>query len=228
MQTAMKKAIRLGRATMLAIGVGVSFALVLGLATVALAAVPGDPFKLGKVNVINNATTALRGGAPSGLPFVDIQRDSGTGAALEVENTVDSFASNRGIDITVPAGERPIQVNPDAGKATSLNADRLDGLSAGSFLTFEERDRFMPSDTYVNQVSERGPGSSGTQFANVDCDPGDKLLGGGGQAVNPNEDTVTASVPFVEGQGWDFQIRDNGSASFVDAFALCADFPPEH
>jgi hypothetical protein len=65
-------------------------------------------------------------------------------------------------------------------------------------------------------------------FASADCDSGDRLLGGGGQAVSPNEDTATASVPFVAGQGWDYQIRDNGTPSSVDAFALCADFPPEH
>lgn len=203
MQTAISKAIRIGRATAIALGVGVMLALVLGLATVALAAVPGDPFKLGKVNVINNATTTLQGSGPSGSsgtnPLLEVKRNgSGFGPALRVENT---FAGGLGMQVKVPPGRPPIQVNPDAGKASGLNADRLDGLSAGSFLTFDERDRFMPSDTYVNEVSQLGPGSSGTQFANADCDPGDKLLGGGGQAVDPEEDTVTASVPFVQGQG---------------------------
>ena len=62
----------------------------------------------------------------------------------------------------------------------------------------------------------------------MDCDTGNKLLGGGGRAASPNEDTATASLPFIDAQGWDFQIRDNGSPSTVDAFVLCADFPPEH
>jgi hypothetical protein len=65
-------------------------------------------------------------------------------------------------------------------------------------------------------------------FASVDCDSGDKLLGGGGQALSPTEDDTTASLPFIEGQGWDYQIQDNGDSSFVDAFVLCADFPPQH
>jgi hypothetical protein len=43
---------------------------------VALAAVPGDPFRLGQLNVINNATTALQGNGPSGI---------GLGALLEVK-----------------------------------------------------------------------------------------------------------------------------------------------
>src|SRR5918997_6937542 len=83
MQTAMKKAARIGRTTMLAIGVGVVLALVLGLATAALAAVPGDPFKLGQVNTINNATTALRGsfqGLPVGTrPVLEVVQGQGSG-----------------------------------------------------------------------------------------------------------------------------------------------------
>jgi hypothetical protein len=62
----------------------------------------------------------------------------------------------------------------------------------------------------------------------VDCDSNDKLLGGGGEALSPAEDDTTASVPFIGAQGWDYQIQDNGSASFVDAFVVCADFPPAH
>jgi hypothetical protein len=77
MHTALKKAVRIGRAAALAMGVGLMVALlVLGVATVALAAVPGDPFRLGQLNVINNATTALQGNGPSGI---------GLGALLEVK-----------------------------------------------------------------------------------------------------------------------------------------------
>jgi hypothetical protein len=75
MHTALKKAVRIGRAAALAIGVGVMVALVLGVATVALAAVPGDPFRLGQLNVINT-TTSLQGNGPSGI---------GLGALLEVK-----------------------------------------------------------------------------------------------------------------------------------------------
>jgi hypothetical protein len=53
MQTAIHLAIRVGRATVVAVGLGVSLALLLGIATMALAAVPGDPFKLGKINKVN-------------------------------------------------------------------------------------------------------------------------------------------------------------------------------
>jgi len=77
MHTAVNKAIRIGRTTMLALGVAVALALVFGFATVALAAVPGDPFKLGKVNVINNATTALQGSAPNGGALLSLRHRPG-------------------------------------------------------------------------------------------------------------------------------------------------------
>lgn len=51
------KLLRVGRATALALGVGVMLALVLGATTLAVAAVPGDPFRLGQVNSINKLST---------------------------------------------------------------------------------------------------------------------------------------------------------------------------
>jgi hypothetical protein len=210
MQTAIHKAMRVGRATMLAIGLGVSLALVLGAATVALAAVPGDPFKLGRVNTINAVSTVV---------------GSVSSSMLTIDNNSTALGATA-LDLRVEPNKDPLKVNSSA-KVDNLNVDRLDNFNSGDFVTDGSRE-VLPNDTYVNEASKLGPGSSGTVFANVDCDTGDKLLSGGGQAANPNEDTVTASVPFVEGQGWDFQIRDNGSASFVDVFVVCADFTPEH
>jgi hypothetical protein len=134
MHTALNKAIRLGRATMLAIGVGVVLALVLGVATVALAAVPGDPFRLGQVNIISNATSALQGTAPNGGALLHLRRDSGIGPVLKVENTSGNLGA-RGIDITVPAGKPPINVNPDAATAGNLSAGKLDGKDQTDFLS---------------------------------------------------------------------------------------------
>ena len=153
MQSAVHRVLRIGRATMLAIGVGVSLALILGVATVALAAVPGDPFRLGRVNVINNAATTLQGSGPSsgGLlsSLLEVKRDGlNRGPALRVQNTSTQSGAT-GVRIEVPQGKAPISVNPKAGKAFLLNADELDG---------EDRSDFMPSDTYVVEGTEFGSG----------------------------------------------------------------------
>jgi hypothetical protein len=221
MKSAVDKVMWIGRASVFTVGLAVTLALMLGVATVALAAVPGDPFKLGQVNIVNNATTTLQGNGLSGVlnsAVLKVKRDGSTsGPGLTVENT-STGGSARGVDINVPPGEMPINVNSGAGKS-DLNVDRLDGKS--------EKD-FLPNDTYVNKASKLGPGSNGTVFASVNCDPGDKLLGGGGFTVAPQEDITTLSAPFIQSQGWDYQIRDVGAASSVTASALCADFPPQH
>lgn len=211
MQTAVNKAIRVGRATMLAIGVGVSLALVLGLATVALAAVPGDPFKLGKINKVN-AISSLVGSVAAG-PMLTIDNDSTALGATA-------------LDLRVEPTKDPMKVNSEA-KVDNLNADRLDNFTSSDFVTDGSRE-VLPNDTYVVEASRFGLGGGDTVFASADCDSGDKLLSGGGEARSPTEDDTTASVPFIDGQGWDYGIQDNGDPSLVNAFALCADFPPEH
>ena len=91
-------------------------ALILGIATMALAAVPGDPFKLGQVNRINALTTLI---------------GNTSGAMLAVDN--DSTAAGaRALDLRVDDGNAPMRVNATAGKAANLNADKLDGMEAAS------------------------------------------------------------------------------------------------
>ncbi len=60
---------------------------------------------------------------------------SGTnGAVLQLTNTnATGGTSARGLSISVPAGRAPISVNATAGKATNLNADKLDGLDSTRF-----------------------------------------------------------------------------------------------
>jgi hypothetical protein len=67
----------------------------------------GAVFNLGQTNQVN-ATSTLRGSS---------------GKTLQVTNT----GTGSGVGITVGAGKAPIKVNAGAGKATYLNADRLDG-----------------------------------------------------------------------------------------------------
>jgi hypothetical protein len=220
MQSAANKVIRFGRATMLAIGLGVSLALVLGAATVALAAVPGDPFKLGKVNIINNATTTLQGSVPGGAvakSLLEVKREGTTsGPTLRVENNT-SAAGARGIDIEVPTGKTPISVNSGAAKA-NLDVDRLDGR--------DEQDFVSASRVYRvgNSPVVQGPGGGETvQLTAQDglsCDGDDVAIGGGGNALDI-EDDLNGIVPFAHSYQVEFQ--DNGAPSNFVAFVSCSD-----
>jgi hypothetical protein len=171
---------------MLAIGLGVSLALVFGVATVALAAVPGDPFKLGKVNIINNATTSLQGTVPNGGALLNLRRDSGIGPVLKVEAVDNGGFARRGIDITVPPGQSPISANSNAGKA-NLDVNLLDGKDQTDFLS--------ASRIYEKTALKNGPGQNGAVFFSaldgpegLACDEGDVALDASANAVDINDD----------------------------------------
>jgi hypothetical protein len=224
MQTAMKKAARIGRTTMLAIGVGVVLALVLGLATAALAAVPGDPFKLGQVNTINNATTALRGsfqGLPVGTrPVLEVVQGQGSGGpAMRVENAQGGIG-REGIRIKVAQGNTPISVNPEAGKA-NLNVDRLDGKDQQDFLS--------ASRIYEKTALKNGPGDDGAVFFSaldgpegLACDEGDVAIDASANAVDINDDLNQITRT---GRGtYQVEFQDNApTGSLFRASVVCSD-----
>jgi hypothetical protein len=223
MHAAANKAVRVGRATALAVGVGVMLALVLGVATVALAAVPGDPFKLGRVNVISNATTALRGSGPSGpglAPLLEVKRDGGgSGPALRVENTSTGLIGGDGIEVKVGPGKEPISVNPDAGKA-NLNVDRLDGKTEEDFLS--------ASRVYSKTALKTGPGGGGAvNFTALDgsqglaCDEGDVALWAG--ATAGGETDFLQSVIPASSRSFAAIIRDNDEPNNHRATVVCSD-----
>jgi hypothetical protein len=118
-KTIFSKLIRTGRATVFAVGLAVVVAVALGGATTALAAVPGDPFKLGQHNSIN-AVSRLAGNVAG--PMLQL-----TNASEEPRATA--------LDLNVKDGKAPLKVaNPRAGTATNLSADRLDGKDSSQIL----------------------------------------------------------------------------------------------
>jgi hypothetical protein len=111
----------LGRGTATIMGLAVMLAVVLGVGTTALAAVPGDPFRLGRINAVD---------AASGLV------GSVNGAMLTIENKSPGSkgAPAPALSLKVAAGNPPLNVNPEAGTAAGLSADELDGKDSGQFL----------------------------------------------------------------------------------------------
>ena len=104
----------LARGTATLLGLALLLAVVLGVATTANAAV-GDPFKLGEVNAVNKITGLV--GASDGV-LLSIT-NNGDGSALRLQ---------------VKPGKAPVSVNPEAGTATGLSADKLDGKDSAAFL----------------------------------------------------------------------------------------------
>jgi hypothetical protein len=111
LRTVAKKVAWVGRTASMVFGLALVLALLLGVATMALATVPGDPFKLGQVNRINDALTTLTG--------------SRSGPMMAIDN--DSTANNaRALDLRVEPNRAPMVVNSDE-RVTNLNADKVDG-----------------------------------------------------------------------------------------------------
>jgi hypothetical protein len=119
-KSALGKVMWLGRTTVFVVGLAVILAMVVGVASAAFGA-NGANFIIG--NGINNTTkniatltSRLTMNGTASAPGLQVtQQSTGTGAS--------------GVGITVPTGKAPIKVNSAAGKATNLNADKLDGKS---------------------------------------------------------------------------------------------------
>ncbi len=193
-----KKVMWIGSAAVFTVGLAVTLALILGVATTALAAVPGDPFKLGRINRIDQLSTLV---------------GSADGALLRINNE----GSGPALDLRVQEGEVPINVN-SATKVNDLNADKVDGKDSTAF---------VPAQTYEVQRSTlgEGDGNQGNRVAN--CDRADVLLGGGFVTGSP-EDDVISNQPIEESgvSGWFFGFQDNGPRTTKTVYALCADLPP--
>jgi hypothetical protein len=182
-----------------AAGVGRAAVFTVGVATVlammlgvatTATAADGNSFILGKTNVAKKVSTVVKRGA---------------GAAL---------------GLTVAEGQAPLTVNPEAGTATNLSADELDGKSA---------EQFLPASTYYEDSPETtgvdiGNGT-GIRHASFACDPGDQLLTGGYRwMVNATSVSVVGSWP--SGNSWIVQWANTAHPSQpyeMQIYVKCAD-----
>lgn len=110
LKSILKKVAWVGRATVFMVGLTVVLAVVLGVATTALAATGGN-FLLGKANTAVSYLTA-----------------NVAGPALRIINN-STASTATALNLSVASGRPPLTVNPSAGKATNLNADKVDGES---------------------------------------------------------------------------------------------------
>lgn len=90
------------------------------------------------VSIVSSGTVAAVSyvvlGASNTAATTTTLKSAVNGAVLQVTNTnTAGGTSAKGIGITVPAGRAPISVNSTAGKATNLDADKLDGLDSTKF-----------------------------------------------------------------------------------------------
>ena len=188
----------LGRGTATTMGVAVMLAVVLGVGTTALAAVPGNPFKLGRTNSIDVMSTLV---------------GSASGTLLRINNN----GSGPALDLRVEEGEAPMNVNSST-RVNGLNADQVDGQSANDFISEDK--------TYTTSAFDVGSGGGIDVEVIADCDSGDRILGGGGGRDASAPDPLRVSEPAFGGDGWRVIAQDNGDDSGVFARAICADFPP--
>jgi hypothetical protein len=234
-----------GTATMM--GLAVMLAVVFGAGSTALAAVPGDPLKLGRINAVD-ALTQLIGTRNNAL--LRIENDSKGTSATALELQVDpkrppiktnSLTKVENLHADLLDGRSADQFANGIG-GTAVDADKLDGKDSTAFAsgtggTANDADRLDGKDsagyfsgTFYDRIkSDTGPGNGFDNLVGADCDQGDVALGGGGDLLSVNSsDYLVATGPGVasEGRSWFARFRDDGAASVHAAWVRCADFPP--
>lgn len=182
-KTILARSLWLARGTATTLGLAVILAVVLGVGTMALAAVPGEPFKLGELNAIN-AASGLAGSVQAPM--------------LRVENRFDAANVKGGeaLALKVAPGRAPLSVNPEAGTASGLSADELDG---------EDSTGFVSSRTYLVEGTKAGPGGGGEASVFASCDPGDRVLSGGSKALGGarwSRKIARSRTPQTRGGQW--------------------------
>ena len=197
----------MARATTTIVGLAIMLALVLGMATTALAGTGvGAVFNLGQTNTVG-AVSSLVG--------------SVAGPSLQIDNNSTGKGATA-LDLQVEAGRPPMKVDSDA-RVVNLNADEVDGKSVGEI--------GMSSLERVSAASAT-TGSDSPKFATAHCPAGKVVVGtgynifGGNTGSLPNGQTHVAintllpSDTFVAVEAYE---EEPTSLSWhVTAYAMCA------
>lgn len=183
-----------GRAAAFCVGLAVVLAVVMGVASSALAA-DGKPFILGRGNVATKVSTLI---------------NKGVGPALGLK---------------VAAEQAPLTVNPEAGTATNLSADELDGkdssefAATGAFGAAEVIDASYPNamggGTYTSKGGTLIISASGSAFRSST------------HAAGPGRIGVEIKVDgVVRGKMVGYANERDSHKALVDDFIVIKDLPP--
>ena len=194
------KAMQIARGTALTLGVALMLALVLGVASTALAGTGvGARFDLGKTNTVN-AMSKLVG--------------SVAGSSLLIDN--DSAAKGAtALNLQVEGGRGPMKVNSGK-KIAKLNADKLDNLNASAFVR----------STYSKLESSTGSHAPEGQLSKtVSCDGDDFALSGGYSSVDAGTLITSSGPSSIENNpdGWVVRWRNDTTPDSISVMVLCAD-----
>lgn len=139
-RSALSRVAWVGRTASMVLGLALVMALVVGVATAALAGTGiGAPFNLGKINTVNRISQLV--GAPDN-------------AMLRVDNN--SAATNAtALDLQVEPGHAPMRVNSST-QVPNLNADKLDGKDFRAFGAAEVIDGSGPLPREATFTSKGG------------------------------------------------------------------------
>ena len=203
LRSAASKVMWVGRATVFLVGLAVILAVVLGLATAALAGTGvGATFNLGKINTVNRLSQ-LVGSTDNAMLRLD-NNNTGTGATA--------------LSLQVEPGHAPMKVNSGT-QVAGLNADKVDGTNASEFVA--------SNNVYTVGSGQEKLGEKlgdDTRVISQHCDGGDRLLSGGPASVDPGS-KVLNSYPS-DAITWTARIYPAGGANSTDNWTLvilCAD-----
>ncbi len=202
------------RATATVFGLALVLALVFGISSMALAGTGvGAVFNLGQTNAVNALNTVV-GTTSSSMLRID---NSGTGSALQ---------------LLVRPNRPPLTVSAGAGKATNLNADKLDNRDSSAF---------SPSEIYEKSVTQTIPPDNIDNGITVPCDQGDVAVSGSYRISKPDaylkvfgEERVDEEFDAERGQtspsAWHVYVDnpDTTSSGSITVYVNCADRPPLH
>jgi hypothetical protein len=182
----------LGRGTATLMGLAMLLALIVGLASTALAGTGmAARFDLGKVNTVNRISQ-LVGSTDNALLRIDNDSKGADATALDLRTDskkppmkVDSFTRVEKLNADLLDGQSADQFLPLGGKA--FDSDKLDGLEPAE----------IGINGYENVRKEGALDSTSVKSLSAACSPGKEVIGGGAEVFPSNADPNRTNAPIA-------------------------------